>query len=54
MIQTREPLLYNSIKIVLVGEIWEKIELFSVILPYRIAALRLREDGKGRIMECVQ
>ena len=41
-------------KILLVGEIWEKLEVCSVILPQRITALRLREDGKGRIMECAQ
>ena len=30
MIQTREPLLYDSIKTVLEGEIWEKLEVCSV------------------------
>ena len=39
-------------KILLVGEIREKLEVYSVILPQSITALRLWEDGKGRIMEC--
>ena len=41
-------------KILLVGEIWEKLEVCSVIVPSRITALQLREDGKGRIIEYVQ
>ena len=54
VIQTREPLLYDSIKILLVNENIVELEVCSVILHSRITALRLQEDGKDRIMECVQ
>ena len=54
MIQTREPLLYDSIKILLVKENIVEIEVCSVILPFRITALQHWEDGKGKVMECDQ
>ena len=43
MIQTREPVLYDSIKILLVKENIVEIEVFSVIQPSRKTALRLHK-----------